>query len=180
MYIDFYDQHCQTLCELIQMAKKHQCNIKFGFRSDSRAEIDEDILFNNGFTETLRREFFDNVEVNSEHYSNECLWFELYDTRDKTYHTLEYIDSNTFFYFDKDYSDDDLSEELIELIDELEYEGMGFINIRDNKTRIFGFAEASKNDWVETNEVYRSGMALKFFGDYVCDYLGEERIVRVY
>lgn len=28
--------------------------------------------------------------------------------------------------------------------------------------------------------VYREGMALKIFGDLVCDYLGEERIVRTY
>ena len=180
MNVDFYAEHCDTLVELIQMAKKHNCNIKFGFRSDSRAEVDEDLLKSKGFTDNMLKEFFDNVEANSEHYSNECLWFELYDARDKTYHNLEYINANTFFYFDKDYSDDDLSEELIELLDELEYEGMGFINISDNKTKIFGFTEASKDTWVETNEVYRSGMALKFFGDYVCDYLGEERIVRVY
>lgn len=180
MVVDFYTEHCETLCELIQMAKKHNCNIKFGFRSDSRSEIDEDLLLSNGFTEDMLKEFLDNVEVNSEHYSNEVLWFELYDKRDKTYHNLEYINANTFFYFDKDYSDDDLSEELIELIDELEYEGMGFINITDNTTKIFGFTPESKNQWIETNEVYRSGMALKFFGDYVCDYLGEERIVRVY
>ena len=28
--------------------------------------------------------------------------------------------------------------------------------------------------------VYREGMALKFFGDLVCDYLGEPRIIRTY
>lgn len=180
MVVDFYAEHCETLCELIQMAKKHNCNIKFGFRSDSRAEVDEGLLLSNGFNNDTLCEFFDNVEVSSEHYSNECLWFELYDSRDKTYHHLKYINANTFFYFDKDYSDDGLSEELIELLDELEYEDMGFINLSDNTTKIFGFTEASKDQWVETNEVYRSGMALKFFGDYVCDYLGEERIVRVY
>lgn len=32
----------------------------------------------------------------------------------------------------------------------------------------------------ERPSVYREGMALKFFGDLVCDYLGEERIVRTY
>ena len=35
-------------------------------------------------------------------------------------------------------------------------------------------------DGLEHPSVYREGMALKFFGDLVCDYLGEERIVRVY
>ena len=53
MYIDFYDQHCETLCELIQMAKKHQCVIKFGFRSDNDNDLDLDILLENGFTQKL-------------------------------------------------------------------------------------------------------------------------------
>ena len=33
---------------------------------------------------------------------------------------------------------------------------------------------------LEHPNVYRAGMALKFFGDLVCDYLKEERIVRSY
>ena len=42
--------------------------------------------------------------------------------------------------------------------------------------RIHGF------EGVDTSEinVYREGMTLKFFGDLVCDYLGEERIKEVY
>lgn len=33
--------------------------------------------------------------------------------------------------------------------------------------------------YVKSSTTYRSGMALKYFGDYVCDYLGEPRIERV-
>ena len=42
------------------------------------------------------------------------------------------------------------------------------------ETKVTGFPEQ------EHPSVYREGMALKFFGDLVCDYLGEERIVRTY
>lgn len=181
MYIDFYNQHCETLCELIQMAKKHQCSIKFGFRSDTGSDLDVDILLENGFTQELGEEFLDNIDVRDVNCNYNCIWFELYDTRDKTHHTLEYSDNNVSFYFDDTYDSDIVSEDLINLIDEVKSEYIpGFIQLRGGGTKIFNFSEESKDEWVQTNEVYRSGMALKFFGDYVCDYLGEEKIVRVY
>lgn len=181
MYIDFYDQHCQTLCELIQMAKKHQCNIKFGFRSDTDSDLNLDILLENGFTQELGEEFLDNIDVRDINCNYNCIWFELYDTRDKTYHTLEYSDNNVSFYFDDTYDSDMISQKLVDLIDEVKSEYVpGFIQLRGGGTKIFNFSEESKDEWIETNEVYRSGIALKFFSDYVCDYLGEDRIVRVY
>ena len=181
MNIDFYDQHCETLCELIQMAKKHQCKIKFGFRNDNSNDLDLDILLENGFTQDLGEEFLDNIDVRDVNCNYNCIWFELYDTRDKTHHSLEYSDNMVSFYFDDTYDSDMVSEDLINLIDEVKSEYVPeFIQLRGGGTKIFGFTEESKDEWVQTNEVYRRGMALKFFGDYVCDYLGEEKIVRVY
>ena len=181
MYIDFYDQHCQTLCELIQMAKKHQCNIKFGFRSDNSDDLDCEILMENGFTQELGEEFLDNIDVRDVNCNYNLIWFELYDTRDKTHHTLEYSDNTVSFYFDDTYDSDTISQKLVDLIDEVKSEYVpGFIQLSGGGTKIYNFSEESKGEWVQRNEVYRSGMALKFFGDYVCDYLGEERIVRVY
>ena len=43
-----------------------------------------------------------------------------------------------------------------------------------SETKIKGFEKQ------EHSNVCREAMALKVFGDLVCDYLGEERIVRVY
>ena len=181
MHIDFYDQHCETLYELIQMAKKHQCVIKFGFRNDGGDDLDSDILMENGFSRELAEEFLDTIDVRDVNCNYSCIWFELYDTRDKKHHNLEYSDNYTYFYFDDTYDSDAISQELVDLIDEIKSEyAPGFIQLRGGGTKIFNFSEESKGTWVETNEVYRSGMVLKFFGDYVCDYLGEERIVRVY
>ena len=46
--------------------------------------------------------------------------------------------------------------------------------------RSFGETKVTGFPGQERPNVYREGMALKFFGDLVCDYLGEERIVRTY
>lgn len=48
------------------------------------------------------------------------------------------------------------------------------IYCRLGETEVTGFPNQ------ERPNVYREGMALKFFGDLVCDYLGEERIARTY
>lgn len=42
---------------------------------------------------------------------------------------------------------------------------------------IYGFGNDNR---IKDFRCYRPGMALKYFGDLVCDYLGEERICRVY
>lgn len=81
---------------------------------------------------------------------------------------------------DDDIDDDNpLSKETEEFLEDNDYEssddgGKRLLYVSFSETKIKGF------DKQEHPSVYREGMALKFFGDLVCDYLGEERIVRVY
>lgn len=51
------------------------------------------------------------------------------------------------------------------------------LNFSSDATYIYGFGNKEP---VKNHLVYRNGMALKYFGDYVCDYLGEPRIERTY
>jgi len=56
-------------------------------------------------------------------------------------------------------------------------DGWQGIDFSDSPTIINGFGNETK---VVDYRVYREGMALKFFGDLVCDYLEEPRIVESY
>lgn len=173
MNIGFYKAHTDTLRDLQNIAEKHNCYIQFGFDSNSGADIDEDLLEENGFDiEALR-----DLSLEHECYERQTIWFNLVEKSDTTkYHSLSYTECNTYFWFDEDELCDCENEEFVEFMqNHHEYEG--FIHKSDNYTLIMGFGlETPKKCYL----VYRSGMALKFFGDYVCDYLGEERIDRVY
>ena len=107
------------------------------------------------------------------------MWFELFDTTNKTHHTLSYYQGTESIEYTLDY------------LEELSYEADSFLenNLVDwqsmdddnllisrslDKTKVTGFPGQ------ETPCVYREGMALKCFGDLVCDYLKEPRIDRAY
>lgn len=173
MNIEFYKVHTDTLRDLRNIAAKHNCYIQFGFDSDSGSDIDEELFEKKGFDiEALR-----DLRLEHECYERQTIWFELVEKGDTTkYHSLSYTECNSYFNFEECELFGCENEEFVNFMEEhCEYEG--FINIRDSHTTICGFGlERPK----ECNLVYRSGMALKFFSDYVCDYLGEERIDRVY
>lgn len=170
MNIGFYKAHTYTLRDLQNIAEKHNCYIRFGFDNDSGSDIDEELLEKEGFDiEALR-----DLRLEHEYYERQTIWFELVEKSD--IHSLSYTECNTYFNFKEYELASCENEEFVNFMEDYcEYEG--FINIRDSHTTIRGFGlERPK----ECDLVYRSEMALKFFGDYVCDYLGEERINRTY
>lgn len=173
MNILFYKSHTDTLRDLQNIAEKHNCYIQLAFHSDSGADIDEELLEENGFNiEALR-----DLSLNHEHYEKQMICFMLVEKGGITkIHSLRYTECNTYFDFEECELFGCENEEFVNFMEE-HCEHEGFINIRDSHTTIngFGLEKPKKCDLV-----YRSGMALKFFGDYVCDYLGEERIDRVY
>ena len=99
---------------------------------------------------------------------------------------MTYIESSTYFLverlseFDFRFDEDTPSDELIEwlqLHDHLWGTEVYTIHESHNPTIIHGFGNEKR---IEDFRCYRSGMAVKFFGDLVCDYLGEPRVNRVY
>ena len=182
MNLDFCSNHMETLADLMKIAEKHNCRIAFGINTSSSSDIDEDILKKHSFTDELIAEMRDKMTINDVSSSFDKVWFELYDQESKKHNTMAYIESGTYFVLPKDdyYLIHGISEELETLLDEHDecYRSDEYV-IHEcyNPTIIHGFGNEKK---VEDFRVYRSGMALKFFGDLVCDYLKEPRISRVY
>ena len=182
MNIDFGQSHMETLSDLMKLAEKHNCRITFGFASSPEQEIDEDILKKNGFKDEHIEEMKEKMTIDDAVSSFDKLWFELYDKNNKTHNTMVFIESSTYFVLPRDdyYLIHGISYDLENLLDEHdefcrsdEY----VIHESYNPTVIHGFGNEGK---IEDFRVYRSGMALKFFGDLVCDYLKEPRITRSY
>lgn len=186
MNIEFYNSHIETLADLIKLAEKHNCKIHFGFYSSSEREIDRDIVDKQGLTEELIQEIYDKMTVADCASSFDKAWFELHDLRNDTYNSMTYIESSTYFVveklseFDFRFDEDTPSDELIEWLeshDNLWGTDVYTINESHSPTIICGFGNKER---IEDFRCYRSGMAVKFFGDLVCDYLKEPRIHRVY
>lgn len=186
MNIEFYTSHVETLADLTKLAKKHNCRINFGVNTSHEEEIDVDILKRHGFTDELFEELKDKMTVTFASSSFDTVWFELADKATGTYSTMTYTESGTYFTVEKlgeldfRFDEDETSEELIAWLedhDELWDTDMYTIHQHHNPTVIYGFGNEER---VEDFRVYRSGMALKYFSDLVCDYLKEPRIERVY
>ena len=180
MQVVFGKSHMDTLTELYEIAKKHGGSITFGTDSDISTDLDEEVLKENGFTDELIAEL--KVQELKEVMSTcDRVWFELVIGRE--YHTLTYRQDSTYFYWERDNSGyfyrEEPTEELIKLCeekDDLGYADRYSVDLYYQPTIIYGFGAEPVKDF----RVYRSGMALKFFADLVCDYLGEPRIDRVY
>lgn len=185
MNVEFYSSHIDTLADLIKLAEKHNCRINFGTYTSTEREIDEDILKKHKITDELLEEMKIKMTINNSLSSFDKVWFELYDKNTNTYNTMTYIESSTYFIVEKlrefefRFEEDEPSEQLIEWLEEndenWDYEAYT-LHLQNNPTIICGFG----NNRVEDYRVYRSGMALAFFSDLVCDYLKEPRINRVY
>ena len=168
--------HVKTLCKLKELAEKHDCEIRVGMNSRNQVDtVDWDLIKKHtGSSDDVIDELQDVLFTDGSIYQFEEYWFELYDKVKKTHNILSYIEEQTSFCYQVD-DEDDLSEAAHEWIElNIEYTGSyGCGRIYDN---IYGF-EGIDTSFVN---VYREGMLLKFFGDLVCDYLGEERIHEVY
>ena len=120
MTVDFYKSHVETLCELKELAYKHNCNIAFGVRNDSNPELgfdDCDEIFPDNILEDLKR-CGDIVKG----WSNAtCLWFELYDRNTARYHNMTYVDGDYYIEYDRFYSEE-VEEETQKWIEENGYE----------------------------------------------------------
>lgn len=183
MDVEFTGAHLQTLCELKALAKKHNCSIRFGVYNSSGFVSYKNFI---GYSENIISELRDQgyFYTDTEQGSLTALWFELVDPNNAKchYHSLKYSEGwQSIEYELNDDVDDDnpLSKEAEEFLEDNDYENSDdcekrLLHVSFSETKIKGF------DKQEHPSVYREGMALKFFGDLVCDYLGEERIVRVY
>lgn len=177
MDVDFYDAHLDTLVELKTIAERHNAKIRFGFQNSGNTDFNADILCEKGFTETLCDELTEKAETRDVSYDESAVWFELYEKESDTYSSLRYSESSLSFYAEFCAYIDEPSDELEAALEGIrsEYDD-DWYHIFDIKTVMYGFGK----ERIEDNRVYRSGMALKFFADLVCDYFNEARIERNY
>lgn len=203
----FNDAHLDTLVKLKEIAEKHNCKIRFGTDSNSYDSEVEDIK---GFMSDINEEVLEFLVENQFELFKETLqkedssiWFELYEITEDwgKCHTLTYNNNSLSLLLNdywreeledmlselEEYEDDenieidserlDLIRNAIDFIEENEYDNTGVLNFSSSPTIILGFGNEGV---VIDHRVYRVGMALKFFSDLVCDYLGEPRIVNTY
>lgn len=140
---------------------------------------DEKILFDALSKVRIIEELQDKGEFLNQNYCKTSMFFELFDANNSTYNILTYSDGEQSVYYKRYYCEDLSAEAEAFLEDNLvEWQTMNgdelLIYCRLGGTEVTGFPNQ------EHPNVYREGMALKFFGDLVCDYLGEERIARTY
>ena len=177
MDVKFYENHLKTIADLQKIAEKHNMSIHFGFNSYDTDEFNVELLKACSVDEKVIQDLDRfNVTLNRVQYSSSKLWFELYDKEKGKYHTMSYIEESEYFEIEN-YDGDCVSDEFVDFYENQEYEDMGFYSFHYAPTVIYGFGN---DDRVIDFRCYRPGMALKYFGDLVCDYLGEERICRVY
>lgn len=184
MNIDFHSGHIETLCDLKAIAEKHNCKISFGVRSYTENTLDEELLKQEGFTDDEINYMRDSLEIVDTSYTDDSIYFELIEKDSGKVNSLIYAKRGAVIIISKDSCRseylNDMSDELYDKLEEHDssYDYDNFtIYIDHDPTIIRGFGN---DEIVENYQVYRSGMALKYFGDYVCDYLGELRIERVY
>lgn len=181
MNITLGQAHIKTLIKLQAIAEKHNCSISFGTtdNDDSEADFEDFKDYYDELTDKICSEMVDNLQAISVRLFTSNYWFELYDGNKNKYNNLTYTTIEGYAEFDEDYNSDDISEETQEFIannmEEYDY-GNPILQFNSSKQTIRGFEGVDKSQI----NVYREGMLLKFFGDLVCDYLGEERIVEVY
>ena len=187
MNIEFYDSHLETLCELKNIAKKHGYTISFGVASSNDEMVEKELFQENGFTDEEIEAIDTILETTNHMYSDEKIWFQL-SNKNEVNQLIYHVNSN-YVTIKKDF-DTFTSEELTDIgVDEdeliqkldnhdefLDYDEYT-LNFSSDATYIYGFGNKEP---VKNHLVYRNGMALKYFGDYVCDYLGEPRIERTY
>ena len=177
MNITFGPAHIRTLTKLNELAQKHNCFISFGTNDyTSDPTIRDFAEYYPDLTEEIMQDIEDNLDIERCYDKSSSYWFELYDKTNGKYNVLTYFEINMLITFDdSSYSYFNISDTTNQFISENEA-WSNTLNVETNKQEIRGFKGVDTKDI----NVYREGMALKFFGDLVCDYLGEERIKEVY
>lgn len=176
MNLSFGITEIQTLNDLQVIAEKHSMKIHFGFNNSTERHIDFDILekqqVDGSVIDILKNE--DYITINNEITTCDKLWFELYEIKNDKSHTMAYLDND--LHFDIDYGHWSIESECQQALDDFTG-GENYYSCNYSPTIINGFGN---KETVTDFRVYRSGMALKFFDDLVCDFLGEPRIEKVY
>ncbi len=182
MNFEFYEPHIKTLCDLQTLAEKHNCRLAFGTVGNSfDDEIDESFLEEylncpkDIAKEICEKCYFEEVRGD---YSKS--FFELYDKTKEKYNKLTYFTLSVGFKIE---AYDDLSTKVEDwLLDNSKNDDYGyadgdeyFMFVDTTKEQVFGFDGIKKEGYI-----YRPGIMLAVFTQLVCDYLGEERIKRVY
>lgn len=187
MNLTFSQSHINTLKKLLGIAEIHNCKINFGTRNSDSPDFDSDILnmcgVNKRITDKLDNSFEHNISIVSPCTNISEIWFELYDKNKGKYNTMSYGEFGCSFYIEKDYDfDEEKEKSLTDFIEENQTDygwedGKSFFNFRIAPTTIYGFKYKAKH---RDFRVYRPDMALKYFGDLVCEYLKEPYIKEVY
>lgn len=184
----FSSIHLETLVNLQALAKKHDCKISFGCRSDTDKQVNNEVLRENGASEEIIEKIFNNwaydISINNIQSTNEQIWFQLYDPNgEKHYNVMTYNENRTYFEVEFDYNfEEENNKDLVEWLEEHSVDWNDdrdkyIICLDDNSTTISGFGyEEEHKDY----RVYREGMALHYFTELVCNYLNEPIIKRTY
>lgn len=184
MNFEFYTEHIKTICDLQKLAEKHDCKLSFGINSDS-VDRDIDVEFLKDYLhcppdvaeELCDRGYFDNLNG---YYTNS--FFELYDKKKDKYNILKYFTISASFDI-VPWEENDLSQKALDWLMENSMNDEWNLDTRDgyrmvantSKESVYGFEDIEKE-----GHIYREGIMLAVFTQLVCDYLGEERIIRVY
>ena len=188
MNTTFSSIHLETLVDLQALAKKHDCRISFGCRSDIYEQVNNEVLRENGTTKEIIEKISNgweyDISINNIQSTNEQIWFQLYDPNgEKHNNVMTYNNNRAYFEVEFDYNFEE--ENNRDLIDWLEEHSVDWNDDRDkyiicldnSPTIINGFDyEEEHKDY----RVYREGMALHYFTELVCNYLKEPMIKRTY
>ena len=178
MNIRLSSVHMRTLTKLNEIALKHNCVISMGTNDNFNDDlaIDDFKEYFDDLTDEIIEDINDKLIVERCYDTSSSYWFELYDKNTETYNVLSYINIDMFIQFEDDaYSTMNINWDTEDFLNNnCDYGYCLGVHTANQKIDGFKGVDTSKIN------VYREGMLLKFFGDLVCDYLGEERINEVY
>lgn len=182
MYLSLYGStHLQTLKELMEIAEKHNCYINIfvkeghSLSQDDSSACLEMLVEQNYISEEIADNLLDCYYIENPMLQHDTVCFELVQRKEdhNTYHTMTYHTWSVWFNIEKDRRDPEIETE--DWVENNISDYGNFYSAEGSFTKVQGF------QGVDTKvNVYREGMAIKNFGDLVCDYLGEPRINRVY
>lgn len=176
MNIRLSSTHLKTLTKLHEMAEKHNCLISFGINNQSDTDLDDELLIEKaGLSKKLYNKLTE-LTLKNVHSQNQQYYYTLFDKNNRTYHSLSLYQASISFFYNEDDTDSDKLLSWLEDYSNESWLSERFFYYSTDYQTISGFDNVDKTNI----SVYREGMLLKFFGDLVCDYLGEERIQEVY
>lgn len=166
--------HMDTLNKLYNMAKKHNCLITFSMEPIYEEAFDWELFAeqNKIDNDEIMQDLVDNLVAIRECTYGATYTFELFDETTREHKVLTYYDYTSYIQYEEPWG---CSDDTVEVLDEHSTYSHG-IELHSSDTKFYGWGDIDTKEFT----VYRDGMMLKFFGDLVCDYLGEERIQEVY